>query len=114
MAAEVGLTYWITHGRLGYGIRAIKSDEDAAKSLGVNAPRLKLFLFALSGLFAGATGGVYAWTTSGIIPEAAFDLTFSLRMLAMIVIGGVGGVVGALLRGVARLLPSRFFLAPFI
>src|SRR5437899_3038054 len=85
LAVEVGLTYWITHGRLGYGIRSIKSDEDAAKSLGVNAPRLKLFLFALSGLFAGATGGVYAWTTSGVFPEAAFDHNFSLLLLAIIV-----------------------------
>ncbi len=110
IAAEVGLTYWITHGRIGYGIRAIKSDEDAAKSLGVNAPRLKLFLFALSGLFAGAAGGVYAWTTSGVFPYAAFDLTFSLRMLAMIVIGGMGTLLGPLIGAVAVYLPSRFFL----
>ncbi|TLZ84726.1 MAG: branched-chain amino acid ABC transporter permease [Methanobacteriota archaeon] len=114
IATEVGLTYWITHGRLGYGIRAIKSDEDAAKSLGVNAPRLKLFLFALSGLFAGATGGVYAWTTSGVFPEAAFDLTFSLRMLAMIVIGGMGTLLGPLIGAIAVYLPSRFFLTIFI
>src|SRR2546421_4295069 len=113
IAAEVGLTYWITHGRLGYGIRAIKSDEDAAKSLGVNAPRLKLFLFALSGLFAGATGGVYAWTTSGIIPEAAFDLTFSLRMLAMIVIGGMGTLPRPPTRAIPLYPPSRFFLTLF-
>src|SRR5437763_14551170 len=53
---EIGLTYWVTHGRLGYGLRAIKSDEDAAKTVGVNASRLKLILFGISGMFAGATG----------------------------------------------------------
>ena len=114
IAAEVGLTYWITHGRLGYGIRAIKSDEDAAKSLGVNAPHLKLFLFALSGLFAGAAGGVYAWSSSGVFPYAAFDLTFSLLMLAMIVIGGMGTLLGPMIGAVIVNLLSRFFLAIFI
>ena len=68
----------------------------------------------MSGLFAGATGGVYAWTTSGIIPEAAFDLTFSLRMLAMIVIGGMGTLLGPLIGAIAVYLPSRLFLTIFI
>ncbi|HEX9341849.1 MAG TPA: branched-chain amino acid ABC transporter permease [Thermoplasmata archaeon] len=114
VAIEVGLTYWITHGRVGYGIRAIKSDEDAAKSLGVDAPKLKLFLFALSGLFAGAAGGVSAWTTSGVFPYAAFDLTFSLLMLAMIVIGGMGTLLGPLIGAAIVNLLSRFFLTIFI
>src|SRR5947209_13932774 len=84
LATEVIVTYWITHGRIGYGVRAIKSDEDAAKSVGVNAARVKLFLYALSGLFAGGAGGVYAWTASGAFPYQAFNLMFSLQMFAMI------------------------------
>src|SRR5436309_3092551 len=89
LAAEVIVTYWITHGRIGYGVQSIKSDEDAAKSVGVNAARVKLFLYALSGLFAGGAGGGYAWTASGAFPYQAFNLMFSLQMLAMIVIGGL-------------------------
>src|SRR5207245_11209470 len=90
LAVEIGLTYIITHGRIGYGLRSIKSDEDAAKTLGINAARLKLFVFALSGLFAGAAGGVYAWNASSAFPYQAFDLGVSLQILAMIVIGGTG------------------------
>ena len=110
LAIEVGLTYWVTHGRIGYGIRAIKSDEDAAKSLGVNAARLKLFVFALSGLFAGAVGAVYAWQVSGAFPYASFDLIWSLRMLGMIVIGGMGTLLGPLIGSAAVYLPIYYFL----
>src|SRR5205814_8309651 len=87
LVSEVGITYWITHGRLGYGIRSIRADEDAAKPVGVHAAAVKLVLFAISGLFAGAAGGVYYWQGSCIFPNEAFSLTFSLIILAMIVLG---------------------------
>jgi branched-chain amino acid transport system permease protein len=110
LAIEIGLTYSITHGRIGYGLRSIKSDEDAANTLGINAARLKLFVYTLSGLFAGAAGGVYAWNVSGAFPYQAFDLGFSLQMLAMIVIGGMGTLLGPLIGTVAVYLPSQVFL----
>jgi len=110
LAVEIGLTYIITHGRIGYGLRSIKSDEDAASTLGINAARLKLFVYTLSGLFAGAAGGVYAWNVSGAFPYQAFDLGFSLQMLAMIVIGGMGTLLGPLIGTVAVYLPSQIFL----
>lgn len=111
VAAEVALTTWITRGRLGVGIRAIKGDEDAAKAVGINAPRLKLYAFLLSGLFAGAAGAVFTWTTSGIFPYTAFGLDFSLLMLAMIVVGGMGTVLGPVLGGVIVYVPSYLLLA---
>ena len=114
LAIEIGLTFWITRGRIGYGIRSIKSDEDAANTLGINAARLKLFAYALSGLFAGAAGGVYAWNVSGAFPYDAFNLIFSLRMLAMIVIGGMGTLLGPLLGAVAVYIPSQIFLTVLI
>jgi branched-chain amino acid transport system permease protein len=109
LAAEIALTLWITRGRLGYGIRAIKSDEDAAKAVGVDAPRLKLLLYGFSGMFAGAAGGVFAWQNSGAFPLTNFNLVFSLQMLAMIVIGGMGTLVGPLLGAAVVQLPSYYF-----
>ena len=114
LVIEVGITYWITHGRLGYGIRSIRADEDAAKTLGVHAAALKLVLFAISGLFAGAAGGVYYWQGSGIFPNDAFSLTFSLIMLAMIVIGGLGTLLGPLFGALAVYLSSQYFLTVLI
>jgi branched-chain amino acid transport system permease protein len=94
---EVLLTYRITRGRIGYAVRALRADEEAAEAIGIDAARLKLVLFSLSGLFAGAAGAVYAWTTSGVFPTSNFGIPFTLRMLAMVIIGGMGTVVGPLL-----------------
>src|SRR3989441_7426765 len=110
LAIEVGLTYWVTHGRIGYGLRAIKGDEDAAKTLGIDAARLKLFVFCFSGLFTGAAGAVNAWTLSGVFPNDAFALLFSLQMLAMVVIGGMGTLLGPLLGAVVVYIPHTYFL----
>ena len=110
LAIEIGLTYWVTHGRIGYGLRAIKGDEDAAKTLGIDAARLKLFVFCFSGLFTGAAGAVNAWTLSGVFPNDAFALLFSLQMLAMVVIGGMGTLLGPLLGAVVVYIPHTYFL----
>lgn len=111
--AAILTTYAINRGKLGYGIRAVKSDEDAARTLGINAPRLKLFLFILSGLFAGAAGAVFAWSTSGVYPYIVFDLIFSLQMLAMIIIGGMGTSLGPMI-GASIVYPlSYYFLTIF-
>jgi len=107
---EMLITYFVNKGRLGFGIRAIKSDEDAARSVGVNVTALKLYAFGLSGLFAGAGGGVFAWTTSGVFPYDTFSLTFSLQMLAMIIIGGMGTALGPILGAIVVYLPSYYFL----
>lgn len=98
VVVEIVLTFFINRGKIGLGIRAIKDEEDAAAAAGVNSMRLKLYVFMLAGLFAGAAGAVFAWSTSGVAgASSAFDLTFSLQMLAMIIIGGMGTSVGPLL-----------------
>lgn len=94
---EILFTFFINRGKVGLGLRAIKDDEDAAAAVGVNCMRLKILVFILSGIFAGAAGAVFAWSTSGVNASTAFDLTSSLQMLAMIIIGGMGTSIGPLL-----------------
>jgi branched-chain amino acid transport system permease protein len=64
----------------------------------------------LSGLFAGAGGAVFAWTTSGVFQYDTFSLTFSLQMLAMIIIGGMGTALGPILGAIVVYIPSYYFL----
>ncbi len=89
--------------RSGRAIRALRSSEAAAASLGVNVGRLKLQVFVLSAAFAGLGGGLYAYFIAFIGPST-FDLGASIRLLTMAMIGGahpMGGIVGA---GVVTLL----------
>ncbi len=94
---EAIVTYFINHSRIGYAIRAIKDDEDAAITLGINSMRIKLILFIISGIFGALAGGIFAWSTAHVYPTEIFDLQFSLQMLAMILIGGMGTVFGPLI-----------------
>ena len=107
---EIVLTYYLNKSRIGFGIKAIKNEEDAATAVGVSPHRLKLLGYALGGLFGGAAGGVYAWSTSVVTAGPAFDFTFSLLMLAMIIIGGVGTSIGPLLGAIVVYIPSYFLL----
>ena len=92
--AAVALTFFVKRGKLGYALRAIKSDENAAKAIGIDVARAKLYVFIISGLFAGAAGAIFAWNTSAVFDNVVFGVDISLEILAMIVIGGRGTVAG--------------------
>ncbi len=83
--------------RSGRAIRAMRSSEVAASSLGVEVSRLKVQVFVLSAAYAGLGGGLYAYFLVFIAPSA-FDVGASIRFLTMTMIGGahpLGGFVGA-------------------
>ncbi len=110
LAAEIVVTWWVTRGRIGSGIRALREDEDAAAAVGINVPRLKLQLYTISGLFAGAAGAVLGWYLSGVFPMASFDLGLSLLMLAMIVVGGMGSLLGPIVGAILVYIPYQLLL----
>ena len=91
---SVALTYFITRNKFGYGLIAIREDEDAAKSLGINTTLFKVMAFALSAFITGLTGGVYAYWNSSLIPPDAFALEVTLRAILICVIGGPGTLFG--------------------
>lgn len=89
--------------RLGRTWAAIREDEIAAASMGVNLVRTKLWAFALGASFAGFAGSVYSSAFQYVAPDQ-FEFSVSITILAMIILGGLGNiygvVVGALLIGV--------------
>lgn len=90
----LGTTFWFMRRRLGYGLIAIREDEDAAATLGVDTTRYKVIAFALSGLFAGIAGGIHAYKITFIEPGPVFSVTITVEMIVMAVFGGVGTIVG--------------------
>ncbi len=98
---SVGLTYWLMLSKLGYGMVAIREDEDAAKSLGINTTLFKVAAFALSALVTGLVGGVYAYWNSSLIPEDAFNIDYTLRGILITIIGGPGTLFGPALGAAA-------------
>jgi branched-chain amino acid transport system permease protein len=96
--AAVTLVNWgLSASRFGYGLVAIREDEDAASVMGINTPLYKTIAFAMSGFFTGLAGGVYAYWITFIDPEAVFKVIITVQLLIMAVFGGTGTVLGPLL-----------------
>ncbi len=97
LAAVTLVNWWVSDSRFGYGLIAIREDEDAAAVMGINTPLYKTIAFSLSGAFAGLAGGVYAYWITFIDPDAVFKVTTTVQMIIMAVFGGAGTVAGPLL-----------------
>ena len=86
----------IVDSRPGRALRAIHDSETAAAAMGVNTSRAKLHVFVLSGIYGALAGSLYAHFVTFINPPP-FNIFFSLKVLMMVVIGGIGSVWGAFL-----------------
>lgn len=99
--------------KLGVGLATIKEDEEVAQTLGIHTPRLKILAFALSAFFPGIAGGLHAYYLTYISPEIVFDAMVSILIVLMVLFGGGGSWVGALIGAVSLSLVNEF-LTTFI
>ncbi|MCR4441660.1 MAG: branched-chain amino acid ABC transporter permease [Peptococcaceae bacterium] len=90
----------------GRSMKAIRDDELSAEISGVNVIYYKMYAFALSAVYAGLAGGLYAHYLCFLSPDS-FTFDFSTMMLMMILIGGLGSVQGAIIGAfIVALLPE--------
>lgn len=101
----------LTRSRIGRALRAIHDSEVAARVMGVNAGVLKVQIFTVSAVFSALAGSLYAHVMTFISP-ASFGFNFSVELLTMIVIGGLGSIYGSFL-GAAILTMLPEFLRVF-
>jgi branched-chain amino acid transport system permease protein len=105
---SVVITSRLRTARIGRAWAAMREDEVAAASMGINLVTTKLFAFSLGASFSGFAGSIWASYLQVIAPEQ-FDFSVSIFVLCMIILGGlgnIGGVIagGVLLGGVDRIL----------
>ena len=102
VAAVIGLS----RSRLGLRWRSVRDDELAASTMGMSVGSLKLSAFAIGAAFTGLAGALFAYSL-GFVGADSFKLDFSIMILAMVVIGGLGSLTGAVIGAVAlALLPE--------
>jgi branched-chain amino acid transport system permease protein len=98
----------ILNSRIGRGLHALRDDELAAECTGVPTLRLKLLACVISGALMSAAGAPAAMYLQFANPDSAFNLNYSVSVLAMALIGGtshwIGPVLGAILLGVTQQL----------
>jgi branched-chain amino acid transport system permease protein len=86
--------FWLTRSRFGFGLIAIRENEEGAAVMGVNTTLYKVLAFALSGVFSALAGGIHAYWITFLDPESAFDISLNVKMIIMAVFGGPGTVFG--------------------
>ena len=106
--------YWVTRHRLGYGLVAIRENEDAAGMLGVVATKYKIAAFVLSAIFPALAGGVYAYRAAFVEPIDVFDVLFSIEAIVMALLGGVGTVMGPLFGALFLEIINDFLWSHFL
>jgi branched-subunit amino acid ABC-type transport system permease component len=77
-------TYLILKAKFGYSLIAIRENEQAADSAGINTTVTKTIAFALSGFFTGLAGGVYAYQQAFIYPGPVFAVQMTVKMIVIL------------------------------
>ncbi|MEP7067892.1 MAG: ABC transporter ATP-binding protein [Usitatibacter sp.] len=86
----------LQNSRIGRAWEAIREDELAARSMGINTRNMKLLAFAMGASFGGVAGGMFS-SIQGFISPESFILTESVMVLSMVVLGGMGNIWGVIL-----------------
>jgi urea transport system permease protein len=114
LAGGYGLCRWLTSGRLGRMLIAIRDDEPRVRFSGYDPTGYKVFVFAVSAVLAGIAGALFT-VQSGIITPKAMDVAFSIEMVIWVAVGGratlVGAILGAVVVNFAKTLLSEKFPA---
>jgi branched-chain amino acid transport system permease protein len=104
--ATIAFSLYISRSWMGFAFRAVGEDEGAAATLGINSGVYKLAAFGIGTALAGVAGALYAFFTQFITADA-FDFIFSVMLMAMVVIGGIGSTAGVVVAAVGlTLLPE--------
>ena len=89
--------YWISKSRMGYALRAIMSNEEGGKSIGINTSYYKVFAWGISAFFTSIVGGIFAYWYAYIDPPSVFDIGIAVRFIIMLLLGGAGTIIGPFL-----------------
>jgi len=111
LALVILVTYRLHNSRVGRAWAAIRADERAAESMGIDLREYKALAFAVSAAI-GATGGAFFAQFQINISAGAFEFWESILILCMIVLGGMGSIKGSLI-GAAILGSLGEVLRPF-
>jgi branched-chain amino acid transport system permease protein len=102
--ATTATAIMVQNSKLGFGLRCIQQNEDAANILGVNAYAYKTAAFVLSAVYVGIAGAIYASWVNYIEPPDVFDVLLAVKPLVMVLLGGIGTIFGPVIGAVVLLM----------
>jgi branched-chain amino acid transport system permease protein len=108
----ISVNWLVQHSKLGYTFQAIREDQDAAHSLGINPTLHKNLALMISAAFTASAGGVFALYVRFIDPNIVFGIDVSVQMVLICIIGGIGTILGPVVGSVVLVLLSETLRNP--
>jgi len=94
--ACLAVTQNLIRSKHGRAIISIKDNEIAARAMGIDVTKYKLLVFVISSFFAGVAGVLYSYSNY-TVQSANFDYNYSIEILVMVVLGGMGSINGSMI-----------------
>ena len=109
MTSLLVMLFLVLRSRVGSAIQAIRDNEDAARSIGVNPEKTKRLLFVLAAFGIGAAGAIWLTTATSFQPKTYFSVQWTAYMIFMVLVGGIGRFEGAILGALLFFLVETWF-----
>jgi branched-chain amino acid transport system permease protein len=105
------LTLFFLRSKVGYALTAVRTDEDAAKVMGINVTKFKIIAFIASASLAGMIGAVsWALKLTYVFPPDVFEISYTVEAIIIVFLGGAGTLLGPIVGGLIYGL-SKYYLA---
>ena len=94
--------------KTGLGLTAMRDDADASSSVGVNIFKSKLLCYLICSVFIALCGGLFALQKGSVLPSSSFGIDWTVAMVFIVILGGVGTMAGPILGGIIYVILSEF------
>jgi branched-chain amino acid transport system permease protein len=109
----LAVSYWIQNSKLGYQLAALRDEDQAAETLGVNTLRAKMTAFWISGALTAVGATLFSQYILFLEPHSEFSINVSVNLALISMIGGLGTCIGPVI-GSFLLIPLQEFLRMWI
>jgi len=114
MLVVFAITVMVDRGRIGFGLRCIRQNEDAADMVGINTTLYKVIAYTLSAIICGTVGAAYASWVGYIDPSDSFDILTTVKVPVMALLGGAGTVLGPVAGASVFIILEEIFWSNFL
>lgn len=101
------VVYALLRTKTGLGLTAMRDDADASSSVGVNIFKSKLLVYVIAAVFTALAGAVFFVNKQTIYPSSGFDISWTVSMVFIVIIGGIGTVSGPVVGAIIYVLLSE-------
>ncbi len=108
---SIFIVYFLFRSKLGFGLRAIGANEDAASDVGVDSFRCKAYVFIIAAFVTTLAGTINLLHHAYLTPRTAFSIEWTIKNLFISVIGGMGTIIGTILGSVIFVLVKNLLAA---